>query len=202
MCAVPVDENDPCYDETNYRVGKCLDTCVNKKLEVESDGEEMGDSGRQEVVKNTVRTKVTGHFSEKTKETGKQTNISNFFTTNNTRHGDFGFKRKLNDGIGVQSERPSKRKCDNKKTETDAKSDETGGCDKGRTVRVETIENNWRQQLAKDDLDVWFDYKKDGSYAVSLKCRVCTTFENNIKNMKGFNNKWITGCENYKLSAA
>ena len=69
-------------------------------------------------------------------------------------------------------------------------------------MRVETIENNWRQQLAKDDFDVWFDYKKDGSYAVSLKCRVCTTFENNIKNMKGFNSKWITACENYKLSAA
>ena len=72
--------------------------------------------------KNTVRTKVAGNFSEKTKETGKQTNISNFFTTNNTRHGDFGFKRKLNDGVGVQSERPSKRKCDNKKIEKDAKS--------------------------------------------------------------------------------
>ena len=69
-------------------------------------------------------------------------------------------------------------------------------------MRVETIENNWRQQLAKDDFDVWFDYKKDGSYAVSLKCRVCTRFENNINNMKGFNIKWITGCENYKLSAA
>ena len=30
------------------------DTCVNKKPEVENDGEEMGDSGRQEVMKNTV----------------------------------------------------------------------------------------------------------------------------------------------------
>ena len=95
------------------------------------DGKEMGDSGRQEVMKNTVCTKVTGNFSEKTKETGKQTTISNFFTTNNTRYGDFGFKRKLNDGVGVQSARPSKRKCDNKKTEKDAKSAETEGCDKG-----------------------------------------------------------------------
>ena len=66
-------------------------------------------------MKNTVRTKVTGNFSEKTKETGKQTNISNFLQQNNTRQGDFGFKRKLNDGVGVQSERPSRRKCDNKK---------------------------------------------------------------------------------------
>ena len=49
-----------------------------KKPEVENDGEEMGDNGRQEVVKNTVRTKVTDNFSEKTKETGKQTNISIF----------------------------------------------------------------------------------------------------------------------------
>ena len=38
----------------------------------------MGGSGRQEVMKNTVRTKITDNFSEKTKETGKQTNISNF----------------------------------------------------------------------------------------------------------------------------
>ena len=68
----------PCYDEANYRVRKCPDTCVNKKPEVENDGEEMGDSGREEVMKNTVRIKVTGNFSEKTKETGKQTNISNF----------------------------------------------------------------------------------------------------------------------------
>ena len=113
LCAVTVDENDPCYDEANYRVGKCPDTCVNKKPEVENGGGEMGDSGRQEVMQHTVRTKVTGNFSEKTKVTGKQTNISNFFTINNTRHGDFGFKRKLNDGVGVQSERPSKRKCEN-----------------------------------------------------------------------------------------
>ena len=94
VCAVTVDENDPCYDEANYRVGKCPDTCVNKKSEVENDGEEMGDSGRQEVMKNTVRTKVTGNFSEKTKETGKQANISIFLqqTIPGTVILDFGLK--------------------------------------------------------------------------------------------------------------
>ena len=115
VCAVTVDENDLCYDEANYRVGKCTDICVNKKPEVETDGEEMGGSGRQEVMKNIVRRKITGNFSEKTKETGKQTNICNFVTTNNTSHGDFGFKRKLNGGVAVQSEIPSKRNVITKK---------------------------------------------------------------------------------------
>ena len=44
--------------------------------------------------------------------------------------------------------------------------------------------------------------KKMGRMLSSLKYRVCTRFENNIKNRKGFNSKWITGCEKYKLSAA
>ena len=48
-------------------------------LHKKPDGEGMGDCGRQDVLKNPVRTKVTGNFSEKTKETGKQTTISNLF---------------------------------------------------------------------------------------------------------------------------
>ena len=46
-----------------------------------------------------------------------------------------------------------------------------------RTVTSETIEKNWKRELASKEVDIWLTYSKDGDYAVDLKCKVCTKFE-------------------------
>ena len=72
-----------------------------------------------------------------------------------------------------------------------------------RTVTIETIEKNWKtKQLARYDADVWLSYDVDGKYARNLRCTVCAEQEQRIKAMKYFNRTWISGCTNYRPSAA
>ena len=49
---------------------------------------------------------------------------------------------------------------------------------------------------------MWLSYDVDGKYARNLRCNVCAEQEQRIKAMKYFNRTWISGCTNYRPSAA
>ncbi len=56
--------------------------------------------------------------------------------------------------------------------------------------------------MAQYDPKMWLTYDVNGEYAENLKCKVCTTFENQIKGMYRYNATWVNGSTNYKSSNA
>ena len=65
-------------------------------------------------------------------------------------------------------------------------------------MKYKTVEENWiEKSLAPFDARIWLQYDKDGEYATSLHCKVCTQFREHIEGIQYFKEDWITGSTNY-----
>ena len=69
-----------------------------------------------------------------------------------------------------------------------------------RTVKSETIEK-WKTELADFNVNEWLFYKTDAKGApVSIHCKFCIQYEENIKHVDGFTNQFIVGSTNFRKS--
>ena len=69
---------------------------------------------------------------------------------------------------------------------------------KERNVTSATV-NKWKSELAEKDVSEWltFNTYKDGK-ARNLKCKFCTIYQREIKEMPFYSNCLVVGCTNYK----
>ena len=69
-----------------------------------------------------------------------------------------------------------------------------------RTVKSETIEK-WKTELADFNVNEWLFYKTDAKgVPVSIHCKFCIQYEENIKHVDGFTNQFIVGSTNFRKS--
>ena len=98
---------------------------------------------------------------------------------------------------GAQLASPSLKIQPRKKTPS-TKDLQSPGKIKERNVTSATV-NNWKSELAEKDVSesLTFNTYKDGK-ARNLKCKFCTIYQHEIKEMPFYSNCLVVGCTNYK----
>lgn len=74
-----------------------------------------------------------------------------------------------------------------------------------RKLRSETVEKWKSNDLATYDANVWLTYQEENiggkKYCTSLKCKVCSEFEESINKRHNFSRTFIDGSANFKVSS-
>lgn len=74
-----------------------------------------------------------------------------------------------------------------------------------RKLRSETVEKWKSNDLVTYDANVWLTYKEENiggkKYCTSLKCKVCSEFEQSINKRHNFSRTFIDGSTNFKVSS-
>ena len=195
-CSVSVDPDSDGYDEENYCVGKCKEQCAMNRSDCDTNDDRVPVSESSDLEEAELVV-VSGNNLKKAVP-GKQTNISSFFRTNKTS--SVGLKRAANNDENAEKHVTPVKKRKVFNINTHNKEEKNEGVS-SRQVRIDTIEKSWKDKLAIHDVSKWFSYEENSGNAINLKCLVCLEYEESIKHMKGFSRSWITGCQNYKLSA-
>jgi hypothetical protein len=70
---------------------------------------------------------------------------------------------------------------------------------KKRTLKSVTVDKWIKNDLARDNAELWLKYTADrGGNVDALRCALCREFEDDLKYMKDFSTVWISGSRNLK----
>ena len=58
----------------------------------------------------------------------------------------------------------------------------------------------WMRDNPSLELSLWLETEKHNLKITSLYCKSCRTFKSKIEKMKFYNNAWVEGSRNYKIS--
>ena len=101
----------------------------------------------------------------------------------------------------IPSAKPAKTSSTPAKNDVTTAKTHTSAVTQPRTVSKETAKK-WKNELAIYNVHEWLSYSVDKyGHAIDLKCKFCIEFVDEIKNIDGFNDKFVVGSKNYRKSS-